>query len=347
MKFFRVLAVAAVALCCTRAVAAQDVTITFRGTIAEVDIASNPFPDIQVGAPFTGAYTYSLATPDSNASPQLGEYIHTASAYGVTVTIGSHTFHTDQFNPNFLVALTNNYNSEDVYSFVSYNNSRTEGIAIDLIGFQLDDYSMTALMNASLTGAPAPPDLTRWFQGYGLTIYSPSSQFFVRCMIDSMQVDQGPYYIHTPPPPNAIPGPPGPPGPRGEVGPEGPQGPQGEVGPEGPQGPQGDPGSEGPQGLQGEVGAQGPQGVAGPAGATGLQGAPGPIGPTGPQGPQGMPGPAGAVGPQGQGLFPGSMVMVAAGSAPPIGYDFVGTYSLVSAAPPRGVVLNVDVYRKR
>src|SRR5689334_13202396 len=101
MRFFRVLALSAFALCCTRSVTAQDVTFTFHGTISYVDFS--PFADIHVGVPFTGAYTYSLATPDTNPTVGAGEYIHTSRAYGVTVTIGSHTFHTDQFNPNFLV----------------------------------------------------------------------------------------------------------------------------------------------------------------------------------------------------------------------------------------------------
>src|SRR5262245_10958838 len=141
-----------------------------------------------------------------------------------------------------------------------------------------------------------------------------------------MELAEGPYFNYIPPPPPPIQGPPGP---------------QGEAGPQGP------PGSQGEAGSQGAAGPQGPQGIPGPAGATGPQGLPGPTGAVGPQGPQGIPGPTGPAGPQGEGLFAGSMVMIAAGGPPPSGYDFVGTYSLVSAAPPRGVVLNVDVYRKR
>jgi hypothetical protein len=41
------------------------------------------------------------------------------------------------------------------------------------------------------------------------------------------------------------------------------------------------------------------------------------------------------------------MLMIAAGGTAPAGYDFVGTYSLVSAAPPRSLVVNVDIYRRR
>src|SRR5215831_12865159 len=95
MKFLRGLVVVAVALCCTRSAAAQDVTITFHGTLS--DVMYSPFPDVFIGAPFTGAYTYSLSTPDTNPHPQFGLYVHTTRPYGVTVTIGSHTFHTDQF----------------------------------------------------------------------------------------------------------------------------------------------------------------------------------------------------------------------------------------------------------
>ena len=310
MKVVRAFAVAVVALCCAGSVAAQDVTITFHGTLT--DVFSSPFGDVAIGAPFTGAYTYSLAIPDSNPLPQAGDYRHTSGPYGVTVNFGSHTFHSVPSNPDFLIELVNDDQTQDNYVFFSYNNSLVEGLFINAISLQLDDFSMTALADTVLTAAP--PDLTRWTQGVGLTIYGENYQFYARGVVEGMELAEGPFSNYIPPPPTPVPGPPGP---------------QGEVGPQGPAGP------------------QGPQGVPGSAGATGPQGAPGPIGPAGPQGPQGLRGPVGAVGPQGEGLFPGSMVMIATGSPAPTGYDFVGTYSLVSAAPPRGVVLNVDVYRKR
>ena len=77
----------------------------------------------------------------------------------------------------------------------------------------------------------------------------------------------------------------------------------------------------------------------------------GPPGPQGPQGPQGLQGPVGAVGatgPQGEGLFSGSMLMLAAGSLAPTGYTVVGTFDLtpIDDSRSRGVALRVDIYRK-
>src|SRR5262249_22642573 len=127
MKFVRVCAIAAVALCCARSLAAQDITITFHGTLSEVD--SSPFADIYAGMPFSGAYTYNLDTTDTSPNPQIGEYYHTTGAYGVEVTIGSHTFRTNPLNPNFLIDISNDTN-EDSYMFISYNNSLTNGYPI-------------------------------------------------------------------------------------------------------------------------------------------------------------------------------------------------------------------------
>lgn len=65
-------------------------------------------------------------------------------------------------------------------------------------------------------------------------------------------------------------------------------------------------------------------------------------------GPAGPAGPEGPMGPQGEGLFSGSMLMLAAGSAAPSGYTLVGTYDLTPSddSRARGVALRVDVYRK-
>jgi hypothetical protein len=56
-------------------------------------------------------------------------------------------------------------------------------------------------------------------------------------------------------------------------------------------------------------------------------------------------GPVGPTGPQGEGLFPGSLVMVPAGSAPPSGgYQYVGSFKLAPKTGNQNLI--VDVYRK-
>jgi hypothetical protein len=363
----------------TTSAAAQDVTVSFYGTLTLVD--SSPFPELTVGVPFTGSYTYSLSTPDTNVAPQVGDYQHVTAPYGVTVTIGTHTFRTDPQNVNFLVELVNDYFDLDNYIVHSYNNVNTDGASVQTINFQLDDPTQTALSSTALLGSA--PDLSRWQQVSGLDIDGYSSEgfhFLLRGTVSVMQLGGGPILIPGPPGPPGPQGPEGPSGLQGSEGPAGPQGPegapgpqgpagaigpQGAEGPQGPQGPEGAQGAPGPQGPvgpmgpmglqgsegpQGATGPQGPEGPAGPPGAAGAQGAPGPQGPAGAQGPQGPTGPIGPqgpAGPQGEGLFSGSLVMVPSGSPVPAGYVFVGTFDLIPASGGRSSAIAVDVYRKQ
>lgn len=348
MRSIRLLTAILVLFWTTSAVA-QDVTVSFYGTLSFVD--ASPFPEVTVGVPFTGSYTYSLSTPDTNTAPEVADYQHIGPPYGVTVTIGTHTFRTDAQSANFIVEVVNDYFGRDGFVFSSTANLNTDGVSVSLIGLQLDDPTQSALADTSLPTGPL--DLSRWQQIFGLDVQGFSNQgdrFLLRGTITQMQLGGGPILL---------PGPPGPPGPQGPEGPAGPQGPEGPAGPQGPegsagaQGPQGPAGTQGPQGVEGAAGAPGPAGPIGPQGPEGAPGAQGPAGATGPQGPagpQGVPGPQGAVGPagpQGPGLFSGSMVMVPVGMPVPAGYVFVGTFDLIPSAGGRGSAIAVDVYRKQ
>ena len=348
MRSIRLLAAILVLLWTTSA-AAQDVTVSFSGTLTLVD--SSPFPELTVGVPFTGSYTYSLATTDTNSLPQVGDYQHIGSQYGVTVTMGTHTFRTDPQNVNFLVELVNDYQNLDNFVFHSYNNVNTDGAIVQMINFQLDDPTQTALTNVSLPASALV--LSQWQQVFGFDVDGYSSDgvhFLLRGIVQQMQVGSGPILIPGPPGPPGPQGPEGPAGPQGPEGPAGPQGPDGAIGPQGPAGPIGPQGPQGAPGAQGPAGAVGPQGPAGPIGPKGSEGPQGASGPQGPAGQQGVPGPQGPVGPegpQGAGLFSGSMVMVPSGSPVPAGYVFLGTFDLIPNAGGRGSALVVDVYRKQ
>lgn len=92
----------------------------------------------------------------------------------------------------------------------------------------------------------------------------------------------------------------------------------------------------------GPAGPQGPQGEQGPQGAQGIQGAQGPQGEQGPQGDQGELGP---VGPQGEGLFPGTLLMLPAGSPAPADYSFFGPFNLRRRGSGDGPpAVAVDIY---
>jgi len=287
--------------------AAQDVTVSFRGTLTYVD--SSPFADLAPGTPFTGSYTFSLTTPDSNSMEQVGDYFHTTSPYGVTVTMGTHTFRTDPANVNFLLELVNDYYSLDNFVFHSYSNVATDGVPIEMISWQLDDPTSTLLASTALTADA--PDITRWQQPVAFEIDGQNgwSRFMLRGTVSDAQLGTGLL---------------------SNAGTPGPQGPEGPAGPAGPMGP------------------AGPQGVEGPAGPVGPQGAVGPAGPAGSQGPQGPVGPVGPTGPQGEGLFFGSLLMLESGSAQPAGYVYVGTFDLAPSgdARGRGALMRIDLYRK-
>ena len=307
--------------------AAQDVTFAFKGTIHTAE--ASPFADIGPGTPFNGLYTFNLSAPDENPHTLVGDYRFRTAPYGLTVKVGSHIFASSALGVDFLVELSDGLHSMDNYLFRSYSNQPTEGHAIEFIEFQLDDHTQTLLSSTALSNTP--PDLTIAQQPFGFNIIGANFSFMLRGSIDEMTEAVGPHSILGQP---GVPGtgPPGPAGPQGEPGPAGPQGVEGPAGPEGPMG---------PAGPEGQPGAEGPAGPQGPAGPAGPQGIPGP------QGPAGAPGGPGAIGPQGEGLFPGSMVMIAAGGPAPAGYTFVGTFTLLPTVSSGGrIPLRVDVYRK-
>jgi hypothetical protein len=89
------------------------------------------------------------------------------------------------------------------------------------------------------------------------------------------------------------------------------------------------PGPKGDQGAKGDIGATGAQGVKGDKGDKGEKGDT-------------------VVGPQGEGLMPGSMLFLAAGTPAPAGYAFVGRFDMQPSVSNRGrgIQIQVDVYRK-
>lgn len=192
MKFALVSVLCALALdFSATSASAQDVTISFSGTLSTVK--NSPFDDVAVGTPFNGTYTFSLATEDSNPIEQVGGFRHTSAPYGVTVTIGTHTFRTDPANIDFLVELVNDYYALDNFVFHSYRNVATDDVPVDMISCQLDDPTHAILESAALTSTP--PDLARWQQWIGLDISggTEESRFVLRGTVQSVQADSSPF----------------------------------------------------------------------------------------------------------------------------------------------------------
>lgn len=286
---------------------AQDVTVCFSGRVDWT--MGTPWDGISQGSDVRGQYTFNLQTPDTNELSSVGDYGHRSAPYGVAVRIGNHLFKTNPDNVDFLMEMVNDHAGTDNYSFISYNNVASNGIHPQIIQFQLDDPSMTALTSTALTATP--PDLGAWMQWFGLDIRGFGDAYMIRVHVTSVEAGVD---CNVGEPTGGIVGPPGP------TGPAGPQGPEGPPGPPGPQGPQGPEGPRGPQGIKGD---------------TGEKGDPGPMGPQGP------------VGPKGEGLFSGALLFVPAGTPVPAGYTLVYTFTLPSGDDSRGrSAMRIDVYQK-
>src|SRR5262245_35198806 len=86
---------------------AQDVTISFKGTITEVQ--QTPFAEIAEGTPFTGYYTYNLGFTYTSTHPQIATYSTWEQGYGMTVTIGPRTFKTHPQTGGIYVYIADNF----------------------------------------------------------------------------------------------------------------------------------------------------------------------------------------------------------------------------------------------
>lgn len=140
------------------------ITIEIEGV---VDIVGDPENllegKIKTGDAIVGTYTYDLLTPDSEPYAWAGMYEHRNPPAGISLTVGDFTFATNPDNVDFVVAILNDYPPllKDQFWMRSYNNiSLHSGTMVDIISWQLDDPSGTALSSTSLlTG---PPVLSDW-----------------------------------------------------------------------------------------------------------------------------------------------------------------------------------------
>jgi hypothetical protein len=118
---------------------------------------------INVSDTITGSYIYDSSTPDTDVLnlDTIGHYQHSSSPFGVSLSVGGFTFQTDQDNVDFLFTIINNHYDKDTYYLASHNNlPLSNGVEIEYIGWQLDDYSSTALSSAALP--TNPPVLEDW-----------------------------------------------------------------------------------------------------------------------------------------------------------------------------------------
>ena len=141
---------------------ATIITIELTAEIAEVDDISGLLEgNVNVGDTITGSYTYDSTTLDSSPSETVGSYWHFSSPYGISLSVGGFVFQTDLDNVNFGIGILNNHNGRDSYAFGSLNNlPLSNGVWVEHISWQLDDYTATALSSTDLP--TTPPVLEDW-----------------------------------------------------------------------------------------------------------------------------------------------------------------------------------------
>jgi hypothetical protein len=147
-------------------VSAEVITIEITAEIGGMDDRDGLLEGrISVGDIITGSYTYDSDTPDTNPSHTVGEYWHYSSPYGISLSARGFVFQTDPDNVDFLVSTLDDHTGQDGYLLRSYNNlPLSNGVNIEHISWQLDDYSCTALFTDTLP--TTPPVLEDWENNY-------------------------------------------------------------------------------------------------------------------------------------------------------------------------------------
>ena len=124
---------------------------------------------VSVGDVLAGSYTYSTDTRNSSGSAGVGEYVHSSEPYGVSLAANGYTFQTDPDNVEFVIGILNDHNGRDSYGVGSYSNvTSVDGLFVNFISLQLDDYSGAALSSEDISVTPLI--LEDWEQIFGLSI---------------------------------------------------------------------------------------------------------------------------------------------------------------------------------
>ena len=125
---------------------------------------------VNIGDIITGSYIYDSDTPDTSPLDTIGVYRHYNPPYGINLSIGGFVFQTDPDNINFLVSVLNDYTERDTYLLRSHNNlPLSNGVEVDLMSWQLDDYACAALSSDVLP--ITPPVLEDWESNYLLMTF--------------------------------------------------------------------------------------------------------------------------------------------------------------------------------
>ena len=140
---------------------ATIVTIGITGEITYVGRGEWPNENFKVGDIITGSYTYDTDTPDQNPSPTIGHYQYSTVPYGIILQTDNFVFKPDPDHVDFLITILNDNSGRDCYCLLNYGTILLpDNIHIGTIGWQLDDYSGTALDTDALP--TTLPSLENW-----------------------------------------------------------------------------------------------------------------------------------------------------------------------------------------
>jgi hypothetical protein len=147
--------VLAVLLCLPATSYGQLITIGITANVTNVSDSYNLLESkVSVGDTITGTYTY-------DTTPSPGYFFYSPPS-GIILTLGDFMFATDTGNVKCLLGVIDNHQGQlhDYYYIESYNNlSLGDGVEVDDILWQIEDYSGAAISNATLpTNAPVLSD---------------------------------------------------------------------------------------------------------------------------------------------------------------------------------------------
>jgi len=147
--------------CCAGPAQGAIITIAIEGV---VDYAYDPYGflgvDIEVGDSITGTYTYDTDTPDSSPIEGYAAYWYYDAPGSISLSVKGVEFKTDPANVDYRIAISDGYQSRDIYSVKTRNNlPLVSGIPVEVVYWLLEDPGQTALSSdALLATAPALDD---------------------------------------------------------------------------------------------------------------------------------------------------------------------------------------------
>ena len=168
---WRVLTLVVVALALSAGKARSEiVAIRIEGEVSYVESYSTVLNELfDLGDPVSGEYVYEADPGPGNTRTGVVDYWFRSEPYGINLTVRDFTIQSAPDNLEFLIEILNDHTGMDGYAVMSYSNlPLSTGLLVDMISWQLQDYSSSALSGTSLLAEP--PVLSDWPDHSGMRI---------------------------------------------------------------------------------------------------------------------------------------------------------------------------------